>query len=221
MSPLPPLIKVVLLMIGMALLPLVGSAHEVNYTLENAPAGNVFWYYLKLGAAHIIPYGADHILFIAAICLLNRKLKTIIWQATAFTVAHSITLALSMQGMLILPSSIVEPVISLSIVFVAIENILLSDLRPWRIGIVFLFGLIHGLGFAGVLNEVGLPPERFFLSVASFNIGVEIGQLIVIAVVFGLIILPFGKRQWYRKTLVYPLSAIIAFTALWWTIQRI
>lgn len=203
------------------LVPAAAFAHTLNYAMENAPKGDVAWYYMKLGIEHIVPFGADHILFIVALCLLNRKLKTILWQATAFTVAHSITLALSMQGIITLPSSIVEPIIALSIVFVAVENILLKDLKPWRIGIVFLFGLIHGMGFASVLNEIGLPPNRFFLSLLSFNIGVELGQLLVIAAVFALLVLPFGKTPVYRKAFVYPLSTVIAIVALWWTIQRV
>ena len=138
-------------------------AHTINYALENAPQGEVVWYYLKLGFAHIIPQGLDHILFVAGLCLLSTKVKTIFWQATAFTVAHSITLALSMKNIIVAPPAIVEPIIALSILFVAIENIILKELKPWRILIVFLFGLIHGLGFASSLNEIGLPPDKFIL----------------------------------------------------------
>lgn len=196
-------------------------AHTVNYELENAPLHNVIGFYLKLGVQHIIPYGLDHIVFVIGLCLLSTKFKSILWQATAFTVAHSVTLALSMKGIITLPAAIVEPIIALSILFIAIENILLSELKPWRIAVVFLFGLIHGLGFASALNEIGLPPNQFFLSILSFNLGVEIGQIIVIALVFGLIIVPFGKRPLYRKSFVYPLSALIAVVALWWTIQRV
>jgi hypothetical protein len=87
--------------------------------------------------------------------------------------------------------------------------------------VVFLFGLIHGLGFASSLNEIGLPPGKFLLSILSFNVGVEIGQVIIIALVFATIILPFGKKKLYRKGFVYPLSAIIGLVALWWTIQRV
>lgn len=196
-------------------------AHTVNYELENAPLHNIVWYYVKLGVLHIIPNGFDHILFVLGLCLLSTKIKTILWQATAFTVAHSITLALSMKGVITLPSAIVEPIIALSILFVAIENILLDELKPWRIVIVFMFGLIHGLGFASALNEIGLPPNKFLTSILSFNLGVEIGQIVVIVTVFALLILPFGKKPWYRKRVVYPLSGLIALIALWWTIQRI
>jgi hypothetical protein len=136
-------------------------AHTINLALEQAPVKDVTWFYTKLGILHIVPYGFDHILFVTAICLLNNRLKTIIWQATAFTIAHSITLALSMKNVVALPSEIVEPIIAFSIVFVAIENIVFTELKPWRLMIVFLFGLIHGLGFASVLNEIGLPRNKF------------------------------------------------------------
>jgi hypothetical protein len=211
---------------GAALLLLISVtqllfAHTINYSLENAPVQNVVGYYVKLGIEHIIPKGLDHIVFVVGLCLLSTKFKTILWQATAFTVAHSITLALSMKEVITLPSAIVEPLIALSILFIAVENILISELKPWRIAIVFLFGLLHGLGFASALNEIGLPPDKFFTSILSFNIGVEIGQIIVIAVVFAAIILPFGKMRWYRKGIVYPVSALIAVLALWWMIQRV
>jgi hypothetical protein len=181
----------------------------------------VVWFYLRLGVRHIIPLGTDHILFVTSLCLLSTQIKTILWQATAFTVAHSVTLALSMKGILVAPGAVVEPVIALSIVFVAVENIFLRELKPWRIAIVFLFGLIHGLGFASALNEIGLPRNKFYTSILSFNAGVEIGQVIVIICVFLFIIIPFGKREWYRKFVVYPISVLIAMVAAYWFIIRL
>jgi hypothetical protein len=194
--------------------------HAINYVLEKAPASHVVGFYLKLGVQHIIPLGADHILFVISLCLLSTNMKTILWQATAFTLAHSVTLALSMKGILVAPGAVVEPVIALSIMFVAVENMLLSELKPWRVGIVFLFGLIHGMGFASALNEIGLPRNKFYTSILSFNAGVEIGQIIVITCVFMLVIIPFGKRAWYRKFIVYPASALIAAIAAYWVIRR-
>lgn len=195
-------------------------AHTINYQLEKAPTSHVFWYYLKLGVQHIVPYGTDHILFVTGLCLLNNKVKTMLWQATAFTVAHSITLALSMKNLIVAPPAVVEPIIALSILFIAIENILFYELKPWRIVIVFCFGLIHGMGFASALNEIGLPRNNFLLSIFSFNVGVELGQISVITTAFLLLILPFGKKVWYRTRIVYPLSAIIGLIALYWTIER-
>jgi len=108
----------------------------------------------------------------------------------------------------------------LSIFFVAVENLLLDKLKPWRIILVFLFGLIHGIGFASVLSEIGLPRDKFLTSILSFNIGVELGQIAVIAIVFGLIIFPLGKKPWYRKRIVYPVSILIALIAAYWTVER-
>ncbi len=213
--------KTVIFLLMLLLLCTSSFAHTINYALEKAPAGEVIWYYLKLGFAHIIPQGFDHILFVAGLCLLSTKFKTILWQATAFTVAHSITLALSMKNIIVAPPAIVEPVIALSILFVAIENIILKELQPWRIAIVFLFGLIHGLGFASSLNEIGLPPDKFFTSILSFNIGVELGQVAVIAAMFLLIIIPLRKKINYRKLVVYPLSILIGIIAAYWTVERV
>lgn len=213
--------KKVLLVASLLLFVQMIFAHSINYALEGAPTSDVVWFYGKLGFQHIIPYGADHILFVLGLCLLSTNIKTIIWQATAFTVAHSITLALSMKNIIVAPGAIVEPIIALSILFVAIENILLKELKPWRILIVFLFGLIHGMGFASALNEVGLPNGKFYTSVLAFNLGVELGQVAVIAAMFGLIIFPFRNKSWYRKAIVYPLSFLIALVAGYWAIQRI
>jgi len=213
--------RIVFLFMTIFLIPYLSFAHTINYTLEQAPTGDVVWYYLKLGYQHIIPFGPDHILFVISLCLLSNKISTIIWQASAFTVAHTITLALSMKNIIVAPPDLVEPIIALSICFVAIENLLVTGLKAWRVIIVFLFGLIHGMGFASALNEIGLPRNKFYTSVFSFNIGVELGQITVIAIVFALLIYPFGKKKWYRKFIVYPLSAVIAIIAFWWTVQRV
>lgn len=201
--------------------PLASLSHTINYALEKAPVNDVVWFYFKMGITHIVPLGYDHILFVVSLCLLNTKIRTILWQATAFTVAHTITLALSMKGIVKLPADVVEPLIALSIMFVAVENILLNELKAWRIAIVFMFGLVHGMGFASALNEIGLPRNKFFTSIFSFNAGVEIGQISIITLVFILIIIPFGKKPWYKKRIAYPISAIIALIAGYWTVQRI
>lgn len=197
------------------------NAHPINITMERAATEDVVWFYFKMGIMHIIPLGTDHILFVTSLCLLSNKISTILWQASAFTVAHTITLALSMKSIIVAPSQLIEPVIALSIVFVAIENIILNELKPWRVVIVFLFGLVHGLGFASALSEVGLPRNNFFTSVLAFNAGVEIGQIAVILLVFLLLIVPFGKRLQYKKQVVFPLSVIIALIAGYWTIERV
>ncbi len=196
-------------------------AHTINYALEKAPAGNVFLYYLRLGYMHILPNGFDHILFVTGLCLLSKKISVILWQATAFTIAHSITLALSMKNIIVAPSAVVEPIIALSILFVAIENLLITKLSAWRILIVFMFGLIHGMGFASALNEIGLPRNKFFLSIFSFNVGVELGQVTVILATFALFIIPFRNIKNYKRAVVYPLSILIASIAFYWTIERV
>lgn len=208
-------------LLAFVLLNILVSAHTINYHLEKAPVNDVVWFYLKLGYQHIIPQGTDHILFVAGLCLLSTNIRTIFWQATAFTVAHSITLALSMKNIIVAPPSIVEPIIALSILFVAVENILISELKPWRILIVFFFGLIHGMGFASSLNEIGLPRDAFTISILSFNVGVELGQITVIIAVFGLLIFWLGNKPWYRTRVVYPLSGFIGFVAAYWTVQRV
>jgi len=203
------------------LFPSAIFAHTINYSLEKAPTQAVLLYYLKLGFHHIIPAGLDHILFVSALCLLSNKIKTILWQATAFTVAHSVTLALSMKNIIVVPPAITEPIIALSIVFVAIENTMFSELKAWRILIVFMFGLIHGMGFASALNEIGLPPNKFYTSILAFNGGVELGQAAIIVIIFSSLVSLWGKKNWYRQRVVYPLSAVIAVIAGYWTITRL
>ena len=197
------------------------SAHTVNYALEGKPVSDVFTYYVKIGFEHIIPLGLDHILFVVGLYLLSPKLKTIIWQATAFTVAHTITLIMSMKNIIVAPPDIVEPIIALSIVFIAIENLITSTLQPWRIALVFAFGLVHGMGFASALNELGIPRDAFFSSLLSFNVGVELGQISVILLCYAAFGRWFSEKEWYKSRIVVPLSMAIAVTAIFWTVQRI
>ena len=205
----------------MVLFALSVSGHTINYALENAPVSEVSWYYFQLGFRHIIPEGLDHVLFIIGICLINTKLKSIIYQASAFTLAHTISLALSMKGIIVAPPPIIEPIIALSIVFVAVENLILNELKPWRILLVFLFGLIHGLGFASALNEIGLPRDKFFTSILLFNAGIEVCQVLLISLLFGLVIYPLKNKSWYRFRIVYPISLAIAIISGYWTVERL
>lgn len=176
--------------------------------------------YLVLGYTHILPKGLDHILFVLGIFLLSPRLKTMLLQVTAFTVAHSITLGLSIYGVVSLPSRVVEPLIALSIAYVAIENLLTRELKPWRLALVFMFGLLHGLGFAGVLRELGLPRGEFLTGLVTFNLGVEGGQLTVIAIAM-LLTWPLVNRGWYRHRVVIPASLVIAAIGIYWTIARL
>jgi HupE / UreJ protein len=186
------------------------SAYAHGADLNGLPADFIMSMYLKLGFEHIIPLGLDHILFVVCLFFLSPKLKTVILQATAFTIAHTITLGLAMYGLIALPSYIVEPVIALSILFLAIENIISDQLKPTRIIVVFLFGLIHGLGFASVLTDLGLPEDKFLLSLLTFNVGVELGQITIIIALWWLIGKWFHKKEWYKKRVVVPVSVVIA-----------
>ena len=182
--------------------------------------GLVFRQYLMLGFEHILPEGTDHILFVLGLFLLGSRWRPLLWQVTAFTIAHSITLGLSLYGVIRLPAGVVEPLIALSIAFVAVENICTAELKPWRPFVVFAFGLMHGLGFAGVLTSLGLPRADFLPALVAFNTGVELGQLTVITLAF-LVVGWWRNRQWYRPAIVIPASGAIAVTGVFWTVQRI
>lgn len=202
---------------------LLSGEESPEIALGVAAAADPFmtaWRYLILGFEHILPLGLDHILFVLGLFLLNPALRPLLQQITTFTIAHSITLGLSMTGVFSLPGEIVEPIIALSIVFVAAENILVKNLHPWRLMVVFLFGLVHGLGFAGVLQELGVPREQFATALISFNVGVEFGQLAVIAL--ALLVTGWSlKRQWYRPRLAIPASVLIACVGAYWTAERL
>lgn len=197
------------------------SAHVIVGQLEKLSTASAALLYLKLGYTHILPLGFDHILFVLCLFLLSPKLKPVLWQATAFTIAHSVTLGLALYHVITPPARIVEPLIAISILYVALENIFSHDLKPSRVGIVFLFGLVHGMGFAGALGQLGLPPTAYLLSLVLFNLGVELGQLTIILAAFLLLGKWFGDKPWYRTRIVIPLSIVIAAVAAWWTIQRL
>jgi len=176
--------------------------------------------YIGLGFAHILPRGLDHILFVLGLFLLTREPKPLLLQVSAFTVAHSITLGLSMSGVLSLPPTIVEPLIALSIVYVAVENLVTTRLTAWRPAVVFAFGLLHGMGFAGVLRTLPLPRGQFVPALVGFNGGIEVAQLCVLALAFACSIGLQRDRLRYRRWFVVPASAAIALAGLVWTVER-
>jgi hypothetical protein len=196
-------------------------AHVIVGELEKMSSADAAVVYLGLGYRHILPLGFDHILFIISLFLLSPKLKPVLWQATAFTIAHSVTLGLAMYHVITPPARIVEPVIALSIMYVAIENTVSPKLKTSRIGVVFLFGLVHGMGFAGALGQLGLPKNSYLISLVMFNVGVELGQLTVIISAYFLLAKWFGDKPYYRKYIVIPLSVLIAIIAFYWTVQRL
>lgn len=183
----------------------------------------VFGRFIVSGFEHIIPKGLDHILFVLGLFFFALRLSPLLWQVTAFTLAHTVTLALASTGVVAIPASIVEPLIAASIVYVAVENIYggRAEVAWHRIALVFGFGLLHGLGFASVLSDVGLPEGRFAVALIGFNIGVELGQLAVIAAAFVALALPFGRKDWYRRAIAVPASLAIAGVGAWWTFERV
>ncbi|KAF0676976.1 HupE/UreJ family protein [Profundibacterium mesophilum] len=183
-------------------------------------AGAVFLDYIVIGFQHIIPKGLDHILFVLGLFFLSARLGPLLWQVSAFTLAHTITLALGILGYVTVPAAIVEPLIAVSIVYVGVENILSRGLSPWRPVVVFVFGLLHGLGFASVLGEIGLAPAQFVTGLIGFNVGVEIGQLAVIAAAFLAVGLWFRNKDWYRPVIAVPASVFIALIGAYWAIER-
>jgi len=180
----------------------------------------LFTVYLKIGFVHIVPKGLDHILFVLGLFLLSTRLSALLWQVSAFTVGHTMALALSASGVVTVSSAIVEPLIAASIVYVGVENVFTSRLHRWRPLVVFGFGLLHGLGFASVLGEVGLAPGHFLASLLAFNLGVELGQLAVIMTAF-LVIGWAAHRTWYRRVISIPASLAIALVAGVWVVQRL
>ena len=174
---------------------------------------------LVLGFSHIVPEGLDHILFVVCLFLLAPRFKPLLIQVTAFTLAHSVTLALAMAGIVLLPSRLVETLIAASIVVMAVENCFMREAKPWRWALVFLFGLIHGLGFAGSFSSLAMQPGDFARPLILLNVGIELGQLAVVATCAALTWWAWNK-PWYNRVVVYPASIAIALLATWWTIQR-
>ena len=175
--------------------------------------------YLWLGYTHILPKGVDHLLFVAGLFLLAARLRPVLVQVTTFTLAHSVTLGLALYGVVSLPARVVEPLIALSIVYVAVENLRTHTLSAGRVALVFLFGLLHGLGFAGVLTGLALPRSDIALGLAGFNLGVEGGQLTAIAAL-AIGLGPWRDRGWYRARVVVPASCAIALVGAYWTVTR-
>ena len=182
---------------------------------------DTFVTYIPVGFDHILPKGLDHILFVLGLFFLSAGLGALIWQISAFTLAHTITLAAGALGWVTISGAIVEPLIAASIVFIAVENIVSNRLNKWRPVVIFAFGLLHGLGFASVLGEFGLPQAQFIPALIGFNIGVEIGQLTVIAIAFGLVGLWFGRKPWYRARIAIPASVLIALIGAYWFVERV
>ncbi|WP_461587969.1 HupE/UreJ family protein [Winogradskyella sp.] len=187
----------------------------------NAMSGSKqFFLFVKAGIEHIIPKGLDHILFVLGLFFSSLVFMSLLKQVTAFTLAHTLTLALAALGIMQIPGQIVEPLIALSIVWIAVENCVFKKTNKWRPLVVFGFGLLHGLGFASVLSDYGLPQGSFIPSLIAFNVGVELGQLLVLIIALALVWF-FRKKTWYRSYIQIPASIIIALFGLFWFIERV
>ena len=180
---------------------------------------SIFLSEIKRGFLHVVPLGLDHILFVLGVFLMTREWKPLLLQISAFTVAHTITLWLASAGWVNLSPEIVEPIIAASIVAVALENIFHRKYTHWRLLIVFVFGLIHGLGFAGVMATKLDSTTALIVGLLGINIGVELGQLAVIAVALIATCWIAGKEK-YRRWVVVPGSILIAIAGVWWVIER-
>jgi hydrogenase/urease accessory protein HupE len=170
-----------------------------------------------LGVEHIL-IGYDHILFLFALLVVAKQFWQMVKVASAFTVAHSITLALAWYGIVDLPSRLVESAIALSIVIVAIQNIVRQRFG-YRWVLAGIFGLIHGLGFYSALRDLGLGQNDMALNLLAFNLGVEAGQLVIIALFF-LPIIWWNRQHWYRSS-TRACSVLILLVASWWVIERV
>lgn len=178
--------------------------------------------YVKNGFLHIVPKGLDHILFVLGVFFFALRLRPLLWQVSAFTVAHTLTLALATLGIISVSPAIVEPLIAASIAYVGIENIFhRKPSSRIRVAVVFGFGLLHGLGFASVLGDIGLSPGHFIASLVAFNVGVELGQLAILTGAFLAVGVWFGRKPWYRTRVANPVSGAIAFMGLWWMVERL
>ena len=205
---------------------LLDDAHTTLTISAPAPSlWSAMQRYLVTGIEHIF-LGYDHIAFLVAIVLWARRLLPVIKVVTAFTIAHSITLSLAALQIVVIPSAIVEPAIAASIIFVAVENFFSRNVDGrWRV--TFAFGLIHGFGFAGALQELGLPANAVVPALAAFNIGVEIGQVAIVSIVVpALIVLDrlFAAdrtKPVRAAALVYTLSAVITVLGSYWLVTRV
>ena len=171
---------------------------------------------------HHILIGPDHLLFLVGLLLLGGTIRQLLLVVTAFTIAHSITLSLAALRMVIPPANAIEPAIALSVVYVGADNLLVSaggrDTRAW---IAFAFGLIHGFGFANVLREMDLPSRALGWTLFGFNIGVEIGQLVVVVLVASLFAWIRSRSEAAGRRLVFAGSVIVMLAGAFWFVQRV
>ena len=185
------------------------------------PALTVALDYIKIGFVHIVPKGLDHILFVLGLFFYAARWRPLLGQVTLFTLAHTATLMLASTGYIEVSPEIIEPLIAASIIYIAFENLRSTRLGGGRLAVIFGFGLLHGLGFASVLGDIGLASNQFMLSLISFNIGVELGQLAVLVPAFLIFGVAAGNALWYRRLIAVPASYVIGGIGLWMLVTRL
>lgn len=191
----------------------------VTAAIVCASAATVVPKYFAIGFTHILPTGFDHILFILGLFFLTKNFGVLLFQMTLFTLAHSLTLGLSLYGVVSVPTAVVEVAIALSLSFIAIENLYCDHLSRWRPAVVFGFGLIHGLGFAHSFERTLVRSDEFLPALFSFNVGIECGQLAVVGLAFAAVA-GVWKQDWYRRAVARPASAVIATFGFYWAVER-
>lgn len=207
---------------GEAVAPQFVAAGELSRAIDLAnevdPIDILKTFFLQ-GIVHILPLGLDHILFVVLLALISTRLTSMVLLVSAFTLAHTLTLAFAVLGSTTIPATLVEPLIALSIVVMALMNLVAAGPGRGRLLVVAGFGLLHGLGFAGALRDLGLPRGQEFLALLAFNLGVEVAQLAVVAAVL-LLMGWYMRRHWYRRAIVTPASIVIALVGATWTLER-
>ncbi|MEO0579340.1 MAG: HupE/UreJ family protein [Pseudomonadota bacterium] len=205
-----------------------GDAAQANdeYPLETRGGWATFTRYLSIGVQHIVPGGADHILFVIGLLLGVTRRATLLWLITAFTVAHGVALVAAVVGGWSPPALFVEAAIAATIAWVGLENLIVKPGLAWRYTLVFVFGLIHGFGFAGFIQDLGLPKTQLAPALLGFNLGVEIGQIAVVGVtalvvLLALRALPQGRRDTVTRWLRVIGSLEVALIGSVWLVERL
>jgi hypothetical protein len=201
-----------------------GAAVSPPISLAQAPAESTIGVAMSgvlLGFSHIVPRGLDHVLFILGLFLLAPGIRALLVQVSVFTLAHTVTLAATTLGVLAPPTSLVEPLIALSIVFIALENVVSTNISRWRLGLVFVFGLLHGMGFAGVLTSMSLPQSGVITTLVSFNVGVELAQIAILVAAAAIVRMASLEPRVYRRLVVKPASLAIAAVGVVWVVERV
>jgi hypothetical protein len=175
--------------------------------------------YFQLGFEHVVPRGFNHVLLVLGAFFVGGRRRSIVTQFSAFTVSHAIAVLLTVCGLVSVPLRVVEPLIALSAAFFAAENLLSDEVRSWRLTLIFVLGLLHGMGFAGVLRELELPRAELLTALTSFNVGVEAAQLALVA--FAIFVVGRWRRTSvaYRSLVVQPASLVIAVAGVYWIVS--